>query len=212
MIKVAFNKDNPKLVFTAESKTRVAIGNAGVKEYYVGTLLDYSTDPVTVKEEHKEQVTAFDANWQECPIVITNADEDSEGGSDGSGSDETGAVVLVDMAASAGSILDLFEYMDPTAFEMLVAYAKDNAFNNQDCVALLGMSQDTAEGTITYLASQDVGSDIGTVEDVLEVNFPTASEHYYCCAVVDTETGDSSVEVVEVSDDSSDDEGGEGDR
>lgn len=87
MIKVAFNKENPKLVFTAESKTRVAVGNAGVKEYYVGTLLDYSTDPVTVKANHKEQVTAFDVKWQECPVEITEADEDSDESSD-EGSDE----------------------------------------------------------------------------------------------------------------------------
>lgn len=77
MIKVAFNKDNSKLVFAVESKTRVAVGAAGVKECYVGTLMDYSTDPVTVKENHMEQVTAFDAKWQECPVEITEADEDS---------------------------------------------------------------------------------------------------------------------------------------
>jgi hypothetical protein len=77
MIKVAFNKENPKLVFAVESKTRVAIGNAGIKECYVGTLLDYSKDPATIKENHKEQVTAFDSKWQECPVEITDADEDS---------------------------------------------------------------------------------------------------------------------------------------
>lgn len=131
MIKVAFNKDNSKLVFAVESKTRVAVGAAGVKECYVGTLMDYSTDPVTIKENHMEQVTAFDAKWQECPVEITEADEDS--GDEGSDDD-----------ADEGNTFDLgLKYSDETSqagIYQLLLIPEDLMFNEdmvtieQDCV------------------------------------------------------------------------------
>lgn len=128
MIKVAFNKENPKLVFTVESKTRVAIGNAGVKECYVGTLLDYSTDPVTVKEEHKEQVTAFDAKWQECPVEITEADEDSgEDEGDGGDDDAEGGTFDLDLKYSAEP--------NQSGFYQLLLIPEDLMFN-EDMVTI----------------------------------------------------------------------------
>lgn len=158
MIKVAFNKENPKLVFTAESKTRVAVGNAGVKEYYVGTLLDYSTDPVTVKESHKEQVTAFDSKWQECPVEITEADEDSaESGGDDTEPGGEDTTFDLDLKYSdepnQGGVYQLILIPDELVFnEDLVNIVNGEVFfNNHVHVELENVVLDPAGFYVVYL-------------------------------------------------------------
>ena len=70
MIKLAYNKENPNLVFEINSIDRVAVGNAGIKEEYVGTLVNTSTVPDTRTEGHREQVSAFEMKWNEVPIDL----------------------------------------------------------------------------------------------------------------------------------------------
>ena len=70
MIKLAYNKVSPNLVFEINEVERVAIGNAGVKEYYKGTLVDTSTVPDTHVANYKVQVKAFEMDWNEVPIDL----------------------------------------------------------------------------------------------------------------------------------------------
>ena len=67
MIKTAINKFNPNLVFEIDKIDREAVGNAGIKEVYIGTLVDNSVQPAVATTNYKEQVQSFDSNW-----LITN--------------------------------------------------------------------------------------------------------------------------------------------
>ena len=70
MIKLAYNKVSPNLVFEINEIERVAVGNAGVKEYYKGTLVDTSTVPDTRVANYKVQVKAFEMDWSDVPIDL----------------------------------------------------------------------------------------------------------------------------------------------
>ena len=70
MIKLAFNKENPNLVFEIDSIDRVAVGEAGIEEKYLGTLIDTSTVPDTHKENYRVQVAGFEMKWTEVPIDL----------------------------------------------------------------------------------------------------------------------------------------------
>lgn len=70
MIKLAFNKENPNLVFEIDSIDRVAVGDAGIEEKYLGTLIDTSTVPDTHKENYRVQVAGFEMKWTEVPIDL----------------------------------------------------------------------------------------------------------------------------------------------
>lgn len=70
MIKLAYNKVSPNLVFEIDKVERVAIGNAGVKEYYKGTLVDTSTVPDTHIANYKVQAKAFEMDWNEVPVDV----------------------------------------------------------------------------------------------------------------------------------------------
>lgn len=70
MIKLAFNKENPNLVFEIDSIDRVAVGEAGIEEKYLGTLIDTSTVPDTHKENYRVQVAGFEMKWTEVPVDL----------------------------------------------------------------------------------------------------------------------------------------------
>lgn len=70
MIKLAYNKVKPNLVFEIDSIERYGLGTAGVIEKYVGTLTDTSTTPDTTIEGYKVQVAGFDAEWNEVPVDL----------------------------------------------------------------------------------------------------------------------------------------------
>lgn len=70
MIKLAYNKEKPNLVFEIDKIDREAVGDAGIVEKYVGTLTDTSTTPDTVTEGYKVQVAGFDSNWAEVPVDL----------------------------------------------------------------------------------------------------------------------------------------------
>lgn len=87
MIKCAYNKTNTNLVFEIDRVDRVAVGNAGVKEVYVGTLTDTSTNPDTVTANYQVQVSGFEMDWTEVPTntysdpyVLPPATSDTLGG------------------------------------------------------------------------------------------------------------------------------------
>lgn len=70
MIKLAYNKVKPNLVFEIDSIERYGLGTAGVIEKYVGKLTDTSTTPDTTIEGYKVQVAGFDAEWNEVPVDL----------------------------------------------------------------------------------------------------------------------------------------------
>lgn len=72
MIKLAYNKDNTNLVFEINKIDRVAVGNAGIKEDYVGTLKDYSTNPATETNNYRVQVVGFESDWSEVPVDVAS--------------------------------------------------------------------------------------------------------------------------------------------
>lgn len=67
MLKSAYNKQNPNLVFEIEKIDRESLGATGIKEVYVGTLVDTSIDPDTRKENYKVQVQGFESDWVSTP-------------------------------------------------------------------------------------------------------------------------------------------------
>lgn len=67
MLKSAYNKENPNLVFEIEKIDRESLGATGIKEVYVGTLVDTSTDPATTKENYKVQTQGFESDWVSTP-------------------------------------------------------------------------------------------------------------------------------------------------
>lgn len=69
MIKLAYNKSEPNLVFEIEEICRVPI-NGGIVEYYKGVLTDTSTVPDTHIENYMVQVMAFESNWAEVPTDV----------------------------------------------------------------------------------------------------------------------------------------------
>lgn len=88
MIKTAYNNENTNLVFEIDRVDRVSIGNnAGIKEEYVGTLIDTSTSPDKKTENYRVQVKGFESNWTEVPsntytdpYVLPEATADTLGG------------------------------------------------------------------------------------------------------------------------------------
>ena len=72
MIKLAYNKENPNLVFEINEVSRDIIGNkAGIVERYVGILKDISTNPdTTVDDNFKVDVMAFESKWAMVPANI----------------------------------------------------------------------------------------------------------------------------------------------
>lgn len=72
MIKLAYNKENPNLVFEINSVSRDIIGNkAGIIKRYVGVLKDVSTKPdTTIDANFKVDVVAFESKWDMVPADI----------------------------------------------------------------------------------------------------------------------------------------------
>jgi len=70
MIKLAYNKKNNNLVFAVNKVDRVAVGEAGIKEYYVGVLIDTSTVPDARTENFRFQVKGFESDWTEVPLDV----------------------------------------------------------------------------------------------------------------------------------------------
>ena len=70
MIKLAYNKVKPNLVFEIDKIEREGLGNAVIIEKYVGTLTDTSTTPDTTIEGYKVQVAGFDSDWTEVPVDL----------------------------------------------------------------------------------------------------------------------------------------------
>lgn len=72
MIKLAYNKENRNLVYTIDNVVRHAIGdNAGIVEYYKGTLIDTSTTPDTKTTGFEVQVMGFESKWVDLPIGVS---------------------------------------------------------------------------------------------------------------------------------------------
>lgn len=69
MIKLAYNKTNPNLVFKIDSVIRTAMVG-GVVEYYLGTLVDTSTVPDTETANYKVQVMGFESDWNLVPTDV----------------------------------------------------------------------------------------------------------------------------------------------
>jgi len=70
MIKLAFNKAKPNLVYAIDGTIREPI-NGGIVEYYIGTLKDTSTVPDTETTNYKVQVMAFEQKWSEVPVDVS---------------------------------------------------------------------------------------------------------------------------------------------
>ena len=70
MIKLAFNKAEPNLVYAIDGVVREPI-NGGIVEYYIGTLKDTSTVPDTELANYKIQVMAFEQKWSEVPVDVS---------------------------------------------------------------------------------------------------------------------------------------------
>lgn len=69
MIKLAFNKAKPNLVFAIDEVLRVPLAG-GIVEYYLGTLKDTSTVPDTEYPDYKVQVMGFESDWSEVPTDV----------------------------------------------------------------------------------------------------------------------------------------------
>jgi len=72
MFKLAFNKEEPKKVFLIDRVERVAINDIGVKECYLGTLVDTSTRPDTHVENYLVQVKGFEMDWIDVPVDLSS--------------------------------------------------------------------------------------------------------------------------------------------
>lgn len=83
MEQTAYNKTTPNLVFEINEIDRVAVGGAGIKEEYVGTLVDTSSTPYTRKENYRVQVKGFESDWVIVPNTV-RATIINEGGGGGS--------------------------------------------------------------------------------------------------------------------------------
>lgn len=70
MIKLAFNKEEPNLVYAIDGVVREPI-NGGIVEYYTGTLKDTSTVPDTELANYKIQVMAFEQKWSFVPVDVS---------------------------------------------------------------------------------------------------------------------------------------------
>lgn len=70
MIKLAFNKAKPNLVYSIDGVVREQI-NGGIVEYYIGTLKDTSTVPDTELTNYKLQVMAFEQKWSFVPVDVS---------------------------------------------------------------------------------------------------------------------------------------------
>lgn len=70
MIKLAFNKAEPNLVYAIDGVVREPI-NGGIVEYYIGTLKDTSTVPDTELANYKIQVMAFEQKWSFVPVDVS---------------------------------------------------------------------------------------------------------------------------------------------
>ena len=71
MIKIAYNKENPSLVYEVDSIDRVDVsstGNSGIIEKYVGTVKDTKNN--TESKNVKISVLDFDVKWEEVPIDV----------------------------------------------------------------------------------------------------------------------------------------------
>lgn len=69
MIKLAFNKAKPNLVFAIDEVLRVPLAG-GIVEYYLGTLKDTSTVPDTEYPDYRVQVMGFESDWSEVPTDV----------------------------------------------------------------------------------------------------------------------------------------------
>jgi len=69
MIKLAYNKEKPWLVFEIDKVIREQLAG-GIVEYYVGSLTDTSTDPDTTTANYKVQVVAFESKWTDVPVDL----------------------------------------------------------------------------------------------------------------------------------------------
>lgn len=69
MIKLAYNKKEPWLVFEIDKVIREQFVG-GIVEYYLGSLTDTSTDPDTTIENYKVQVAAFESDWAVVPVDL----------------------------------------------------------------------------------------------------------------------------------------------
>lgn len=74
MIKLAFNKAKPNLVFSIDEVVRESIVG-GIVEYYKGTLMDTSTVPDTRTENYRVQVMAFESDWVDVPTDVGGTSE-----------------------------------------------------------------------------------------------------------------------------------------
>lgn len=70
MIKLAFNKAEPNLVYAIDGIVREPI-NGGIVEYYTGTLKDTSTVPDTELANYRVQVMAFEQKWSFVPVDVS---------------------------------------------------------------------------------------------------------------------------------------------
>ena len=66
MIKLAYNKANPNLVFSIDTIKRLPLEGFGIVEYYSGSLEDTKANKV-VSSNYKVQVMGFESNWTEVP-------------------------------------------------------------------------------------------------------------------------------------------------
>lgn len=69
MIKLAYNKANPNLVFSIDSVKRLPLEGFGIVEYYVGSLEDTAANKI-VSENYKVQVMAFESKWVTVPTDL----------------------------------------------------------------------------------------------------------------------------------------------
>lgn len=75
MIKIAFNRKHPELVFIIDKVVKIRLNDVqGLVEYYEGTLRDTSPVPdQTAATPFKVQVAGFGMRWREVPLDLSGA-------------------------------------------------------------------------------------------------------------------------------------------
>lgn len=135
MIKLAYNKENPNLVFSINSIKREPLEGFGIVEYYVGTLEDTGKNEI-VSDSYKVQVMAFESKWTEVPKDLAGDGPNTE---------------LVDTSVTATTEQQVVEPDTGKAFKKVTVAAVTSAIdaniiaeNIKSGVTILGV-----EGTYT---------------------------------------------------------------
>lgn len=154
MIKLAYNKEKPNLVFEIDRVEREAVGTAGIVEKYVGTLVDTSTTPDTDTPGFKVPVIGFESNWNEVPT-----DLGSTGNINNQSKTVSPATTSVDVTPSSG-----YTGLDKVTVNAVTSAIDANiaATNIKSGVTILGV-----EGSVVELNGETANVTPTTAEQTI---------------------------------------------